>query len=141
MKELKRKGVKEKNITTSHGTYSSFENLEVYKLSIQFTAEVYSLLKKEPLKNDFAIVDQLKRATISISNNIAEGFERQTDKEFLRFLYFSKGSAGEVRNLFNVLETIGYCKAEDVAAYKNKVIHISKQLANYIKYIKKRSNL
>lgn len=131
----------EEKTTVSHKTYNSFEDLEVYKMAIQFTGEVYGLLKKEPLKNDFAMVDQLRRATISISNNISEGFERQTDREFIRFLYFSKGSSGEVRNLCNIIETIGYCKPNDIAEYKKQVIHISKQLANYIKYIKKRSGL
>ncbi|MDC6385556.1 four helix bundle protein [Flagellimonas taeanensis] len=123
------------------GTYSSFEDLEVYKTTIKFTAKVYDLLKKSPLKEDFAMVDQVKRATISISNNISEGFERETDKELIRFLYFSKGSAGEVRNLFNLMEEIGYFKAVELVDCKNQVIDISKQLVNYIKYVKKRSGL
>ncbi len=121
--------------------YSSFEDLEVYKTTIKFTGQVYDLLKKSPLKEDFAMVDQIRRSTISISNNISEGFERETDKELIRFLYFSKGSAGEVRNLFNLMEEIGYFKAEDLVDYKKQVINISKQLANYIKYVKKRSGL
>ena len=130
-----------KSVIERNKVYSTFEDLEVYKTAIQFTGEVYRLLKLPPLKNDFAMVDQLKRATISISNNISEGFERQTDSEFVRFLYFSKGSAGEVRNLLNVMETIGYFEPNDLVKYKNQVMNISKQLANYIKYIKGRSNL
>ena len=121
--------------------YSSFEDLKVYKTTVNFTAQVYDLLKKSPLKEDFAMVDQVRRATISISNNISEGFERETDKELIRFLYFSKGSAGEVRNLLNLKEEIGYFKAEELVDYKKQVINISKQLANYIKYVKKRSGL
>ena len=121
--------------------YSSFEDLEVYKKTVKFTAKVYDLLKKSPLKEDFAMVDQMRRATMSISNNISEGFERETDKELIRFLYFSKGSAGEVRNLFNLLEEIGYFKADELIEHRNQVIDISKQLANYIKYVKKRSGL
>lgn len=119
--------------------YSSFEDLEVYRDSVKFTAKVYELLKKSPLKEDFAMVDQLRRATISISNNISEGFERETDKELIRFLYFSKGSAGEVRNLFNLMEEIGYFDTVDLNALREEVINISKQLANYIKYVKKRN--
>jgi len=121
--------------------YSSFEDLKDYKTTVNFTAQVYDLLKKSPLKEDFAMVDQVRRATISISNNISEGFERETDKELIRFLYFSKGSAGEVRNLLNLKEEIGYFKAEELVDYKKQVINISKQLANYIKYVKKRSGL
>ncbi|BDW92491.1 hypothetical protein MACH07_13230 [Flagellimonas marinaquae] len=121
--------------------YSSFEDLEVYKTTIKFTGQVYDLLKRSPLKEDFAMVDQVRRATISISNNISEGFERETDKELIRFLYFSKGSAGEIRNLFNLMEEVGYFKVEELVDYKKQAINISKQLANYIKYVKKRSNL
>ncbi len=119
--------------------YSSFEDLEVYKDSVKFTAKVYELLKKSPLKEDFAMVDQIRRATISISNNISEGFERETDKELIRFLYFSKGSAGEVRNLFNLMEEIGYFDKIDLIEFRNEIVNISKQLANYIKYVKKRN--
>ncbi|WP_405399994.1 four helix bundle protein [Maribacter sp. Asnod2-G09] len=118
--------------------YSSFEDLEVYKLSITFTGKIYKLLEKQSLKSDFAMVDQLRRATISISNNISEGFERETDKELIRFLYFSKGSSGEVRNLFNVMEEIGYFDKRELIEYREQVVVISKQLANYIKYVKKR---
>ncbi|MFH6602965.1 four helix bundle protein [Maribacter algicola] len=119
--------------------YSSFEDLEVYKATIIFTGEVYKLLEKRPLKNDFAMVDQVRRATISISNNISEGFERETDKELIRYLYFSKGSAGEVRNLFNLMVEVGYFENSDLADLKTQVTNISKQLANYIKYVNKRA--
>jgi four helix bundle protein len=110
-------------------------------MAVKFMAKVYELLKKSPLKEDFAMVDQMRRATISISNNVSEGFERETDKELIRFLYFSKGSAGEVRNLFNLMEEIGYFEAVELDVYKKDIINISKQLANYIKYVKKRSGL
>lgn len=120
--------------------YSSFEDLEVYKLAISFTGRIYKLLERSPLKHDFAMVDQLKRATISISNNISEGFERETDKELIRFLYFAKGSSGEVRNLFNVMEEIAYFNKEELIEYRLASLNISKQLANYIKYVKRRSN-
>ena len=119
--------------------YSSFEDLEVYKASVTSTGSIYKLLEKKPLKNDYALVDQLRRATISISNNISEGFERETDKELIRFLYFAKGSAGEVRNLFNLMIEIKYFEKSELANLKNDIIIISKQLANYIKYVKKRS--
>ena len=108
--------------------YTSFEDLEVYKATLAFTVKIFELLKGETYKKEFAFTDQLKRATLSISNNIAEGFERETDKELVRFLYFSKGSAGEVRNIINVLEAVGYMESEEVDVLKNDIINISKQL-------------
>ncbi|TMM58843.1 four helix bundle protein [Maribacter algarum] len=120
--------------------YTSFEDLEVYKAAIEFTIEIFELLKKEEFKKEWAFTDQLKRATLSISNNIAEGFERETDKELIRFLYFSKGSAGEVRNIINVLKTVKYITPKEADDLKNDISGISKQLSNYIKYVKKRND-
>ena len=121
------------------GKFTSFEDLEVYKLTLSFTIKIFSLLNEAQLSREFAFADQLKRATLSISNNIAEGFERETDNELLRFLYFSKGSAGEVRNILNVLKAVKLIEAEKYGELKNDVVIISKQLSNYIKYVKKRS--
>ncbi len=73
---------------------TQFEDLKVYQDAVDFTVAMYQLLNKNQFKYEFGIADQLKRASLSISNNIAEGFERQTDKEYIRFLYYSKGSAG-----------------------------------------------
>ncbi|MCG2460899.1 four helix bundle protein [Flavobacteriaceae bacterium F89] len=114
--------------------YTSFEDLEVYKATLSFTVNIFEVLQQEKFKKEFAFVDQLKRATLSISNNIAEGFERETDKELVGFLYFSKGSAGEVRNILNVLEAVKYLDANDYQSLKGD----SKQLSNYIKYVKKK---
>ena len=86
----------------------TFEDLEVYKLTLAFTIKIFDLLNEKQFEREFSFKDQLKRATLSISNNIAEGFERETDKEYIRFLYFSKGSAGEVRNILNILKETKY---------------------------------
>ena len=59
--------------------YTSFEDFEVYKATIEFTAKIFELLQRDRFKKEWAFTDQLKRATLSISNNIAEGFERETD--------------------------------------------------------------
>lgn len=119
--------------------YKTFEDLEVYKKSIAFTVQVFELIKTERINREFALNEQLKRATISITNNIAEGFERESDKEFIRFLYFAKASAGEVRNILNVLKETGILESGFYDEMRISIIEISKQLSNYIKFIKKRS--
>ena len=117
--------------------YSSFEEMEVYKKALTFGVTVYKLtLTNEKIKADFSLRDQLRRAALSISNNIAEGFERETKKELIRFLYFSKGSAGECRNMINFLRAIEYINEENFYEKRNEVIEISKQLGNYIKFLK-----
>lgn len=119
--------------------YSTFEDLKVYKATILLTVEIYEILKKEPFKRETALTEQLKRAILSISNNIAEGFERETDKELIRFLYISKASAGEVRNLINVIEATDILNISECNELREKIKDISKQLYNYIKFVKTRS--
>jgi len=117
--------------------YSSFEEMEVYQKALQFGVKVYNLtLTNEHIAKDFGLKDQLQRAALSISNNIAEGFERETKKELIRFLYFSKGSAGECRNMLNFLQQIDYINEENFHNHRNDILEISKQLGSYIKYLK-----
>jgi four helix bundle protein len=117
--------------------YSSFEETEVYQKALSFGVKVYKLtLSNQQISKDFGLKDQLQRAALSISNNIAEGFERETKKELVRFLYFSKGSAGECRNMFNFLKLLEYINEDNFYDHRNDVIEISKQLGNYIKYLK-----
>ena len=117
--------------------YSSFEEMQVYQKALLFGVKVYKLTNTNPaIAKDYGLKDQLQRAALSISNNIAEGFERETKKELIRFLYFSKGSAGECRNMFNFLQLLEYIDEKNFYEYRNDVIEISKQLGNYIKYLK-----
>ena len=118
--------------------YNSFEEMKVYQQAVTFALEIYKLSQENTsLLKDFGIKDQLKRAALSISNNIAEGFERETKKELIRFLYFSKGSAGECRNILHVLHHLDFIKIEEYESLRMQVFDISQQLGNYIKYLKK----
>ena len=117
----------------------TFEDLNVYQDSISLLIAIINVIKNDKLKTEFSFNDQLKRATLSISNNIAEGFERETDKELIRFLYFSKGSAGEVRNIINVYKKLDYIDESEYHKLREDVLDISKQLSNYIKYVVKRN--
>ena len=113
----------------------SFEDLEVYKKSFDFTVSIFELTNKTSINRN--IVNQLERASLSISNNIAEGFELQSNKQFVKFLYISKGSCGECRNLLSVAYKLKQIKKKKYEVLKNNAIEISKQLANFIKYLKK----
>ena len=72
----------------------SFEDLEVWKEAMRLSIEVYNLLQD---CKDFGLRGQMQRASVSIPSNIAEGFERQMNKEFMQFLYIAKGSSAELR--------------------------------------------
>src|SRR5262249_26484266 len=79
-------------------TIEKFEDIEAWKLARRVSNLVYEASSQEKFCRDFALVNQIRRASISILSNIAEGFERQGNKEFLQFLAVAKGSCGEVRS-------------------------------------------
>jgi four helix bundle protein len=84
--------------------YRSFEDLEVWKRSCKLAVEVYTVLKD---CKEFGLRDQMTRLSISIPSNIAEGAERDTTKEYVRFLHIAKGSAAERRTQIYLAEKIG----------------------------------
>jgi four helix bundle protein len=87
-------------------TYDRFEQLPVWQAAIELGVRVCAATDKEPFRRRFSLRDQIERATVSISNNIAEGFERGTTQELLTFLYIARGSAGEVRSMLCLIERI-----------------------------------
>ena len=87
-------------------TYKRFEDLPVWQDAVQLMVLVDRLTSEQIFQRKRSYQDQLERATLSISNNIAEGFERGTTKELLMFLYIARGSAGEVRSMCLVFERL-----------------------------------
>jgi four helix bundle protein len=85
--------------------YRRFEDLPVWQEAAELARSLYELTALEPFRRHPGLRDQLERAALSVSNNIAEGFERGTTNELLAFLYIARGSAGEVRSMMRVLET------------------------------------
>ena len=117
-------------------SYISFREIPLWKEAVEFAAEVYLFCEKGKLKTDYRMKDQIRAAAASISNNIAEGFEYGNNKIFVRFLTYSKGSAGEVYNQFTILNK---AKMIDDAAYSyfsNKSLQLSKKIGGFIQYLK-----
>ena len=86
--------------------YSRFEELPVWQSALKLGVDTYSLTACDNFKGRGALRDQLERAAVSVSNNIAEGFERGTTQELLTFIYIARGSAGEVRSMLCLLEQL-----------------------------------
>lgn len=97
--------------------YERFEELPVWKKAIELAERVYDLTETDSFKTRFSLRDQLERAALSVSNNIAEGFERGTTNELLFFLYIARGSAGEVRSML--------CFLDNRTAFRNLKSQIS----------------
>ncbi len=89
------------------GKFNSFEEINSWQKARIFNKRIYELTDGVVFKKDYDLVRQIRRASISISSNIAEGYERNTDKEFIYFLYIAKASAGELRSqLYLALDLI-----------------------------------
>jgi four helix bundle protein len=87
-------------------TYQRFEDLPVWQQAIRLAQQVYELTADTAFRPQPSLRDQLERAAVSVSNNIAEGFERGTTAELLSFLYIARGSAGEVRSMLCLLQRL-----------------------------------
>lgn len=116
-----------------------FEDLPVWKKSRIIVKNIYALTSNSKFKRDFGFKDQIQRASISIMNNIAEGFERSSNKDFIKFLNYSKGSAGEVRSLLYVAYDLQYIDKSEFDSNYELSIDIITQIANFIKYLSKTS--
>ncbi len=107
-----------------------FEDIIAWKKAEELTLFIYKTFKDN---KDFGFRDQIQRASVSIMNNIAEGFERKGNKEFKYFLYISKGSCGEVRSMLYLALSLEYINKEQYEKYYNLSIEISKILSGLIK--------
>ena len=118
--------------------YNRFEETPVWQESRSFVNTVYGILAvNKNLRLDYSLCDQLKRASYSIMLNIAEGFERGSNKDFSHFIDFAKGSAGEVRSILYILLDNKYITAKEFAGYLKKLESISAQLASFKRYLMK----
>lgn len=110
--------------------YSRFEELPVWKAAIEIAVEIYHLTSRPVFKSRYSLRDQIERAAVSVSNNIAEGFERGTTQELLTFLYISRGSCGEVRSMLCLLERLPVFKdlKFEISNLKSRAEGVSRQL-------------
>lgn len=113
----------------------SFEELNCWIKSREFNIDLYELTNNINFQKDFDLKRQLRRASISISSNIAEGFERNTDKEFIYFLYVSKGSAGEIRSQLYLAYDLNYIEKDEFKELQKQITNVSKMISGLIKYL------
>ena len=117
------------------GKFKSFEEINSWQKARHFNKRIYKITDNQNFKKDFDLVRQIRRASISISSNIAEGFERNIDKEFIHFLYIAKASAGEVRSQLYLALDLNYIEKIEFEELFNDVSDISKLISEFIKYL------
>lgn len=117
--------------------YQKFEDLPAWKTGIELGLQVYALTDDPAFKNRYSLRDQVERAAVSVSNNIAEGFDRGTNQELLTFLYIARGSAAEVRSMLYLLEGMPPFRnlESEIRNVRPTTESISKQLGAWIQSI------
>lgn len=118
-------------------TYKSFEDLEIWQLSRELCNDIFGVIENSNLKNNYRLANQIDGSSGSIMDNIAEGFERGGNKEFIQFLYISKASCGETRSqLYRVLDR-NFISNELFEILKEKTTNLSKKIGGFILYLEK----
>lgn len=114
-----------------------YKDLQVWQIGIELVKDIYILTKEFPKDELFGLVSQMRRSSVSIPSNIAEGWMRQHTNEYIQFIYHALGSCGELDTQTIVSERLGYLETEKVAELSEKINHIIRMLRNLIKGLRK----
>ena len=117
------------------GTITRFEEIEAWQSSRELTRLVYELTKTGDFARDFGLRDQIRRASVSILSNIAEGFESRTQSLFVEFLGRAKASAGELRAQAYVALDAGYIGSTDFEKLIGLASQCSRQISRFVSYL------
>jgi len=115
--------------------FKEFEEIKAWQLARKLASSIY-LLKNDRYSKDFGFKDQMQRSAVSVMANIAEGFERFSNKEFAQFLNIAKGSAGELRSHLYVAVDKGYITEQEFDKLKESCETVSKHIWKLMKYIR-----
>lgn len=118
------------------GSISTFEEIQAWQESRILVSKIYEITKSQKFQSDFDLKSQIRRASISTMSNIAEGFERQSNKEFIYFLNISKASVGEVRSQLYIALDQEYITNIEFNTLQTQTNSIAKQIGGFIKYLK-----
>ena len=116
---------------------TKFEELKIWKLALKITKDIYDLTAKKEFSRDFGLRDQIRRAIVSVSSNIVEGFEKNNNNEFVRFLRIAKGSVGETRNQLYIALVVNYITKQEFSKSNKDLEDLANQTGKLISYLEK----
>ena len=114
----------------------TFEELKIWQEARRLTNTVYDITRQSSFKNDFGFINQIRRAAVSITSNIAEGYERGGNQEFSQFLSMARGSSGEVRSQLYLALDLGYIEKEKCETLITEFKNVSRMIGSFMKYVK-----
>lgn len=117
-------------------TILKFEDIIAWQKALELSDLIYSHSNKEKFSKDFGLRDQMRRASISVVSNIAEGFEREGNNQFIYFLLVAKASAGELRAQLYIARNQNYISMNEFEIINQKVIEVSKTISGFISYLR-----
>src|SRR4030066_2407190 len=112
--------------------YQSFKDLVVWQEAKKLAVEIYKLTSDGKFSKDYGLKGQIQRSAVSIASNIAEGYERNSNKEFIRFLLIAKGSNAELITQLEIAKDVGYINQDVFAAIENQINKIGAMLTKLI---------
>ena len=121
-------------------TIVRFEDMEVWQTSRELTRQIYDLTQNKVFSKDYGLRDQMRRASVSIMSNIAEGFESRTNILFKEYLGRAKASAGELRAQVYVAKDIGYIGGDNFSQLIGLCELCSRQISRFMQYLEKQPN-
>lgn len=119
---------------------TSFEELDIWKMSSDVAIDIYKISNNEKFSRDFGLRNQIRRAVVSISSNIAEGFEIHNNNDFIRFLRIAKGSSGETKSQLYIALQLSYLSPKEYTVINEKLLTISLTIGKLIKYLLTKKN-
>jgi four helix bundle protein len=118
------------------GKIEKFEDIIAWQKALELSNLIYSHTSDGAFSKDYGLRDQIRRASVSIVSNIAEGFERESNNQFIYFLTISKASAGEIRAQLYIAKNQNYISNEEFILLNSKVIEVSKTISGFISYLR-----
>jgi len=115
----------------------TFEDIEVWQKARKLSKMIYEYTKYDAFKKDYGLCDQIRRAAVSVMSNIAEGFDRSGNKEFIQFLFIAKGSTAEIESQLYVAFDNGYINKGQFMEATSLTSTVKSLLSGFIRYLKK----
>ena len=119
---------------------NSFEDIRAWQVALDIANAIYRITREDPMRRDYGFVDQLRRAAVSIMNNVAEGYERGSNKDFIKFLFIARGSAGETRSMMYLARDQGYIGEETYRELTEQCKKCSRMIWRLIQSLSQKSD-